>query len=216
MRIRPSAIVFDYGNVLSAPQGSREIAEMASLFQTAVDVFQQAYWTFRLDYDAAAFDPASYWNLVARSLSRSVSEAQIEELVEADSRSWAYPAAVLPEWARNVRKAGFKTGLLSNMPTPVREHVAKCEWLPQFDHRTFSCDVRSAKPAPEIFRHCLKGLDVEPAEVLFLDDKLENVRAAETLGIQGVVYTTVERAAQEIGRRFDIPMPPVDTLEYGK
>jgi len=208
-RIRPAAVIFDYGNVLSAPQGPAEVKTMASILNVSADHFHQAYWRFRLSYDEAELDDAGYWHEVARQLSRSLSGQQIASLVEVDGRSWSYPDPVLPQWAREVRAAGIKTALLSNMPTSVRDHILRCDWLPRFDQQIFSCDLRVAKPAEEIFRHCLKGLDVDPQEVLFLDDRPENVQAAETLGLHGIVCTTANQAALEIADRFDIPVPLV-------
>ncbi len=214
-RIRPTAVVFDYGNVLSAPQGRDEIEAMAALLNVSADAFLRAYWEQRLAYDEAALDPAAYWTQLAHRVSKSVADHQLAALRNLDNRSWTHPAPVLPQWARAVHDAGLKTALLSNMPTPVREYVERCDWLPPFHQRTFSCEVRIAKPAPEIFRHCLRGLGVEPSNVLFLDDRPENIQAAETLGIHGIVYTTVERAAKELNQRFDIPVPLVATLEDG-
>jgi len=208
-RIRPAAVIFDYGNVLSAPQGHAEIETMTSILNVSSDDFHQAYWSFRLSYDEAGLDDVGYWQQVAQLLSRSLTQQQIASLVEVDGRSWSYPDPVLPHWAREVRAAGIKTALLSNMPTSVRDHILRCDWLPRFDQQIFSCDLRVAKPAEEIFRHCLKGLDVDPQEVLFLDDRPENVQAAETLGLHGIVCTTANQAAREIADRFDIPVPLV-------
>jgi putative hydrolase of the HAD superfamily len=214
-RIRPRAVIFDYGNVLSAPQGPSEIETMASILNVSVDDFLEAYWRFRVSYDEAALDPVSYWHRVSQRLSRSLPGEQIATLVEVDSQSWSYPARVLPQWARELRAAGLKTALLSNMPATVRDHVLRCDWLPPFDHRTFSCEVRIAKPAAAIFQHCLIGLDVDPQQILFLDDRPENVHAAETLGVHGIVYKTAHQAARDIAGSFDIPVPLVVTLYEG-
>ena len=208
-RIRPAAVVFDYGNVLSAPQGRREIEAMAAILQAGVKEFLQAYWKLRLAYDAAQLDPAAYWRTTAETLSARLTESQAAALIEIDSQSWAYPAPRIPEWALNLHQVGVKTALLSNMPAPVRDFITRCAWLPPFHHRTFSCDLRAAKPAPEVYRDCIDALAVEPAQILFLDDRPENVRAAETLGLHGVVYTTAEQAAVEIHDRFDMPVPLV-------
>lgn len=205
-RIRPTAVIFDYGNVLSAPQGPAEVEMMTSILDVTADHFHQVYWRFRLAYDEAALDDVSYWHQVARQLSRSLAEEQIARLVEADSQSWAYPDRVLPQWARELRAAGIKTALLSNMPTSVRDHILRCHWLPRFDQRIFSCDVRVAKPAQAIFQHCLIGLNVNPQEVLFLDDRPENVEAAEALGLHGIVCKTADQAARDISLRFDLPV----------
>ncbi len=215
-RIRPSAVIFDYGNVLSAPQGAAEVQIMASILNAAPDQFLQAYWQFRVSYDEAAIDPADYWNRVAEQLSRRLTTEQAATLMEFDNRSWAHPAPVLPEWARALRKAGLKTALLSNMPASVRDYIAHCGWLPQFDQRTFSCDVRAAKPAAAIFQHCLDGLHLDTHEVLFLDDRPENVRAAEVLGLHAIQFKSANQAAQEIARRFDIPVPLIATLNRNK
>ncbi|HMD49442.1 MAG TPA: HAD family phosphatase [Bryobacteraceae bacterium] len=215
MRIRPAAVIFDYGNVLSAPQGSSEIASMASILKTGVDPFREAYWRFRISYDQAALAPEDYWAAVATTLATSLTTTQIATLIEIDSQSWSYPARDLPGWARNLHREGMKTAVLSNIPIPVRDYIERCDWLPPFHQRTFSCDTRIAKPAPEIYRHCIDGLGVDPAEILFLDDRPENVRAAETLGLHGILYQSAEQAAAELRQRFDMPVPLVATLEDG-
>jgi len=211
-RIRPSAVIFDYGNVLSAPQGKRETEAMASILKADVDPFLQAYWKFRLDYDRAALDPEEYWRKTAEAVSSTITESQISELIAIDSQSWAHQAPHIPEWARKLRQAGLKTALLSNMPLPVRDFITQCHWLPTFHHRTFSCDLRVAKPAPEMYQNCIDGLAVDPAQILFLDDRPENVGAAETLGLHAIVYATAEIAAKELRERFDMPVPLVATV----
>ena len=212
-RIRPAAVIFDYGNVLSAPQGQAEVETMASMLEVPAHRFQQAYWRFRYSYDEAALDPTEYWNRVAEQLSRRLSQTQIATLLEVDSRSWAYPAPAVPQWAREIRKAFFKTALLSNMPASVRDYITRCAWLPQFDQQTFSCDVRAAKPAAAIFEHCLDGLRLPPREVLFLDDRPENVQAAEALGLHAIVHKTSEQTAKDLALRFAIPVPLAATLD---
>ena len=203
-RIR--AVIFDYGNVLSAPQGAAEIQAMAAILDVPPNAFLQAYWSLRVSYDEAALDSADYWNRVAGQLSRRLAPEQIAALVEIDARSWSYPAPVVPQWARDLRAAGLKTALLSNMPTTVRDYILRCDWLPAFDQRTFSCDVRVAKPAEEIFHQCLNGLNGDPRETLFLDDRPENVQAGEALGGQGIVYKSAEQAARDISCRCDLPV----------
>lgn len=214
-RFRLSAVIFDYGNVLSAHQGSREIQAMADIFSINVDLFRQAYWKFRLAYDAAAFDSRAYWSKVAAAASVDLAESQIPTLVEIDSRSWSYPARDIPQWARQLHREGVRTGLLSNMPAPVRDYIAHCDWLPPFHHLTFSCDLRIAKPAPDIYRDSIRGLGLDATEILFLDDRPENVRAAEALGLHGIVYQSAGQAAAELRQRFDIPVPLIATLEGG-
>ncbi len=114
----------------------------------------------------------------------------------------------MAQWARDVRASGLRTAILSNMPIPVRDYVLLCSWLPEFDSRTFSCEVGVCKPAPEIYRDCLNKLGAQPSEVLFLDDRESNVRAAEALGLHAVLFTDPGDVSREIERRFSLPPIP--------
>lgn len=181
---------------------------MASILDVPLPQFTELYWRFRIEYDAAALDPAAYWNSVAQIASRTLTADQISDLIEIDSRSWSHAAPIIPQWARQVRAAGLRTAILSNMPVPVRDYVLGCPWLPEFDAQTFSCDVGVCKPAAEIYHDCLSKLGAEPSDVLFLDDREPNIRAAEALGLNAVVFADSAGAALEIERRFSLPPIP--------
>ena len=208
MRLTPSAVIFDYGNVLSQSQPIADVREMAAILELPVPQFSVLYWRFRVEYDAAALDPIVYWKTVAQTASRSLTPVQIAELIGIDSRSWSHPSPVMAQWAHDLRASGFRTAILSNMPAPVRDYVLLCSWLPEFDSRTFSCEVGVCKPEPEIYRDCLKKLGTQPSEVLFLDDREPNVRAAEALGLHAVLFTDPGDASSEIERRFSLPPIP--------
>lgn len=209
-RIQPKAVILDYGNVLSGPQPPTDVERMAAILELAMARFRENYWRFRLAYDAATLTPTDYWNAVA---ARPLTETQLEGLTEIDAASWSHPARVVPEWARRVHEAGFQTALLSNIPRPVRDYLLTCDWLPRFHHSTFSCDLGMTKPTPGIYQHSLDGLGVAAGDALFLDDRPENVRAAEQMGIHAVLFTTPDEVAAELERRFDIPPLRVVTLE---
>ena len=206
--IRPAAVIFDYGNVLCQPQPIPELEAMAAIFETPLPSFLEIYWRYRVAYDQADLDPNAYWAAVASDLRRSLSHEQIGRLIEIDVSSWAHPNPVMLAWARELRSAGLRTAILSNMPTPLRDYLESgCPWLPAFDNVTFSCDVRSTKPTPGIYLHCLRGLNVSSQEALFFDDREDNVRAAEALGIHAVHFTGTEPVRVEIEDRFSLPVP---------
>lgn len=205
VRTSPSAIIFDYGNVLSQSQPVTDTESMASILEVPLPQFTELYWRFRIEYDAAALDPAAYWDSIAEAASRNINSDQIAELNAIDSRSWSHPAPRMPQWARRLRAAGLRTAVLSNMPVPVRDYILHCPWLPEFDAQTFSCDIGVCKPELQIYYNCLEKLGTEPAQVLFLDDRERNVRAAEGLGLNAVLFADAEEAIREIERRFSLP-----------
>jgi len=54
------------------------------------------------------------------------------------------------------------------------------------DYLMLSYELGAVKPTPESYQKALKKFDLTPADCLFLDDKLENIKAADDLGIRSI------------------------------
>ncbi len=181
---------------------------MAEVLMVGEREFYPVYWRYRLPYDEAKLDAVSYWNMVAADLNCGITEAQIERLSRIDVESWSRPGPVMPEWASKLRGAGMRTAILSNLPMDLRVHLTSAvKWLPEFDEMTFSCDVRMVKPQPGIYEHCLGALGVAAGDALFLDDRPENVEAAQKLGIHAIQFTTPQAAVVALDGHFHLPVP---------
>jgi putative hydrolase of the HAD superfamily len=198
------AIIFDYGNVLCTPQLPEEVESMAAIMGLSREQFHDQYWKDRRAYDEAAFEPAEYWKRAG---------PELEKLIALDGQSWSHPAPIMPAWAHAARQAGLKIALLSNIPTTVRDAVLSAGWLPEFDQYTFSCDLRVTKPATAIYEYCVKELGVSANEALFFDDRPENVRAAEALGMAGILFSSPNQAGADLRRMNVLPEALVATLE---
>ena len=94
------------------------------------------------------------------------------------------------------------------MPLELSRYVTKSfPSLSTFEYLIYSCDYGSIKPEPAIYRNCLKLLKAAPQDILYLDDRAENVQAAARLGINSVLFDTIEKTALRVAGRFDIPVP---------
>ncbi|MCF7858582.1 MAG: HAD family phosphatase [Candidatus Cloacimonetes bacterium] len=57
------------------------------------------------------------------------------------------------------------------------------------DNLMLSYELKSVKPNKEIFNRALEKFDLQSGDCIFVDDKVENVKTAEGLGIKAVLYT---------------------------
>lgn len=82
---------------------------------------------------------------------------------------------------RNLVLSNFSAETLdrAEVLAPVWEHI---------EGRVISGDLGVAKPDPEIYRTLLRRFRVDPSAAVFIDDKAENVAAATSLGLAGVVF----------------------------
>lgn len=160
--------------------------------------FHAAYWRWRHDYDCGALNGERYWQKVAAELgSETLSPATLDALIEADTDLWTQPNPPMIAWAAALQAAGVRTGILSNLGDAMEFGVLdRCPWMHRFDHLTFSHRLRTAKPEAAIYRHAAAGLGVDPAQVLFIDDREENIEGARRAGMQVIRYTDHESFEQ--------------------
>jgi putative hydrolase of the HAD superfamily len=188
---RIDAVLFDYGQVLSLPPNPAAWARMRAITGLDEDRLHAAYWQFRHDYDRAALTGTAYWHAVAAHAGIALDTAQLTALFAADIDLWTNLNLPLVEWAGRLQHAGIRTGILSNIGDSIAEGiVARLPWLSAFYHCTWSHALFMAKPEAAIFLKTAEALSTAPANILFLDDREDNIVAADALGFQTLHYTT--------------------------
>ncbi len=70
--------------------------------------------------------------------------------------------------------------------------------LNRFRGMVVSGDEGVNKPDPRIYRILIERFSLDPAACLYVDDRPENVAAAEAFGFHGHVFTTAHRLKQDL------------------
>ncbi len=106
---------------------------------------------------------------------------------------------------QRLQRAGIRTGILSNIGDAMAEGlVARYDWIGAFHHSVWSHSLKIAKPELAIYRHAAEGLDTPPSNILFVDDREENIRAALEAGMQAIQYSSHDAfLAQMKSRKLD-------------
>jgi putative hydrolase of the HAD superfamily len=183
------AVLFDFGLVLSGAPDLAALRQMESLLHTGAETFHHAYWKHRDAYDRGHLSGASYWQAVAGDLHQPLDATTLAGLLAADTAHWSQPNQPMVDWAVRLQRAGIKTGILSNMGDAMELGLrAQHPWLEGFAHHTFSHRLGIAKPDAAIYQHAVEGLQIAAAEILFLDDREENVLAARAAGMVALQY----------------------------
>lgn len=184
------AVIFDFGGVLCFHPDEPRWQRAAQAAGLPVGDFISAFWANRIDYDAGHLEPADYWRGV---IGPAFQESRLPELVRHEIELWNNYDARILAWAGQLRAAGYRTAILSNLPRPLGEELrATPGFLDPFEHLTFSYELRKVKPQPAIYLDAIRGVGVEASEALFLDDKAENIEGARAVGLQAVLYSTWE------------------------
>ena len=83
----------------------------------------------------------------------------------------------------DLKGAGYRLFVLSNMSKDYIEFLRKLSVFQHFEGEIISCEVNLIKPEKEIYQLLLDTYNLDPKQTMFIDDRVENVEAAATLGI---------------------------------
>jgi putative hydrolase of the HAD superfamily len=205
------AVIFDYGKVLSNSEDP--VAQQKLLRLTGLDrpTFDRHYWRHRHDYDMGTLNGRTYWEQIAREAGIAVTSELVDDLIETDVIMWTSLNEEMLAWVVALQEAGIKTAILSNMGWEVLGYMRQeFGWLAHFQHHTWSCELGICKPDPAIYLHTCEKLGVAPENALFLDDKPENIAAAAKVGLNAVLFESIEQLRRDLearGLQAGLPVP---------
>jgi putative hydrolase of the HAD superfamily len=203
-----NAVIFDYGGVLCFHPTEDQIARAAAKCGLPPAELVRAMWKKRIAYDAGQ-SPNEYWSEVARIAGSTFDDNTIAQMVECEIDFWGRFDDRALSWIHQLRASGARTGILSNLPSPLGAHLRTRDgFLDHFDHVTFSFELNVVKPQREIYEHAVRGLNIAPDQALFLDDRPENIEGARAAGLHAELYSTWEEFVKETPARYGLPAPP--------
>ncbi len=178
-----TTVVFDIGNVLIRYDG-RDFLKRLFDEETAKIVGEAIFggkWWNELDRGVIPQD-----EIVEEFVKRAPEYK--EQILEAFERAGEciHKAEYAIPWIKEVKKEGFETYYLSNYSEHMLDRSTHAlDFVPILLGGIFSCRVRLAKPDKAIYEKFLETYDKKPEECLFIDDLEDNVKAAESVGMNG-------------------------------
>lgn len=103
-----------------------------------------------------------------------------------------------------LRMAGLPACLLSN--SWGHDAYPRDVFDGMFNAVVISADVGMRKPEERIYRHAAELIGLPPSECVFIDDMEANVRAAEAIGMHGIVHTEPEATIARLAELFGLPL----------
>ena len=98
-----------------------------------------------------------------------------------------------------LRQRGFKTFIFSNTNDLAIEHVQRdFPFFKNFDGYIFSYEVGGMKPQPEIYSAMEQMCGRSGADLIYLDDRAENIAAGAARGWRAILHESPEKSRQEL------------------
>ncbi|TRM57272.1 HAD-like domain-containing protein [Schizophyllum amplum] len=187
------ALIFDLGDVLftwNAPT-TTEVPP-----KTLHAILQTPTW---FDYERGRLTEDEAYEAVASKFDLSAQDVAVAFQGARDSLS-SRPFMV--DLIRDLKRDGRKVFAMSNISAPDWSvlRTKSADW-DIFDAVYTSAEAGERKPDLSFFRHVIAQTGVDPTHTAFVDDKFDNVLAARSFGMKGVVYdefSNVQRTLRNI------------------
>ncbi|MFE4540885.1 HAD-IA family hydrolase [Streptomyces scopuliridis] len=193
----PTIVVWDLGGVL-APSG-RALGALAAALDLPESDLADPYWAYRDAYDLGG-SPDEYWHWIAKDLGRPLNKAWVDRLDRIDTECWTALGPDAGELLTRLTGHGIPLGVLSNAPASLAKAVRGAPWSGLFETLVFSSDLGLMKPDPLVYRGADERLGRASSDVVFFDDRRENVAAARAHGWRAHLWTGAETAADVLAR----------------
>jgi HAD superfamily hydrolase (TIGR01509 family) len=169
-------VIFDVGGVLLEwnPRRFLERMELPSHF---TEVFESLLWAM---HDGGLLSREELLEKLPAQVEREVFAHCIQNIARQ-----LKPIPEMIELFHGLRRRGYKVYILSNMPEEMHAELIQLhDFFSYPEGQIFSYQVKAIKPQPQIYEALLKRYKLYPEESVFIDDRWDNLVAAERLKIR--------------------------------
>lgn len=100
-----------------------------------------------------------------------------------------------------LREHQILVGLLSNVSLDQAMLLDACGYYEPFDPCLLSCEIGMRKPDRRIYEYLLEELRLPAENVVFIDDRLDNVWVAQQVGIDAILFKSASQIRNELFTR---------------
>jgi putative hydrolase of the HAD superfamily len=190
-------VLFDVGGVLGTNAWDREQrAEAIAKFGLDQDDFQYRHEEMVGALEAGQVTLDEYLAITVFCAPRSFSPDDFKKFMFAQSVAWPDSIAV----ARELAKSGaVRLATLNNESEELNRYRIELFGLRDIFPTFFtSCWLGARKPTRQMYTRVLGMTQAEPSRTLFIDDRLQNLAPADSLGLRTLHFTTAERLREDL------------------
>jgi len=111
-KIKISALILDYGGVISRPQHPQNVRIIRQILNQSRDDFDTVYKNLRAPYDSGHISGHAYWAGVLQHYGASPAGVDISRLIEEDVKSWTYLNEPMIQFITAARPKIFRLAIL--------------------------------------------------------------------------------------------------------
>lgn len=192
--VRPkiSGVVFDFGGVMTTSTMPERVRACAEQFGLNWSDIEQGFARYRRIMDGGFITLEQMYDLIWADANVTVTPEQKAKILEEDFASFldGYRNLETREWMRELKAAGYRIGILTNMPPAfaIRFREVFADFIEFADAVVVSGEEKMFKPQRRIYDLLRERIDLPAEEICFVDDVEANCDGARAAGWHAVQF----------------------------
>ncbi|XEV02803.1 hypothetical protein FSHL1_008090 [Fusarium sambucinum] len=188
-----TTLIFDLGGVLAKYTTRNNVGLAASQIKAALDT---SYWH---DYEAGRITGDECYKNICQEFGIDI-ETWTEALGQMRKEGLQVNTALISS-IKELRQMHPKTKVFCLSNIPASESDALGDQIQSWgiiDEFIASATIRQRKPDMAAYEECLKIIKTPASFCIFVDDKAENVVAAQALGFKGILFSDTDTLVRDL------------------
>ncbi|MBS0625495.1 MAG: HAD family phosphatase [Verrucomicrobia bacterium] len=193
----PQVIVFDFGGVMTTKNKREGIVEfLCNSFQLSPEEFERVNLEKRKALKVGSTDEEFWLSYAERK------GIELPASWKTDFQNVLKDGiGVNPEMyelVAQLKEKEVKVGLFSNIDFRLSKLIRQFGLYEPFEPCLLSCEVGLEKPDPKAYAYLVEKIGISASEIVFIDDKQENIDSAKEAGIDAILFQSPEQLKQEL------------------
>ena len=202
MNNKYKAVVFDFGGVIETTPDGNPLQKVANLVGISIDDFHKEYFKHN---HLSNIDGLPWEETVAVVVSHLTDSEEVirqSRQIILDHISSRKINQELVNFFPILRQRGFKVAIFSNNTAKLRQQLINEGIMDLVDEAVISGEIGHQKPSKEAFAVLFQTLNLQPKEVIFIDDAPKSLETAGEIGYTPILFQgndKLKRDLSEIG-----------------
>ncbi|XLQ20427.1 MAG: HAD family hydrolase [Candidatus Moraniibacteriota bacterium] len=191
------AIGFDYGGVIFGRSSMAFNDGAAAIFNVESDKLLKVYFQNNNRLNLGEMTWEELWKHIAVELNCADKQEAIMEFIVRWGRDQKLNLDVV-ELIKVLKTAGYKIGLLSNYNSGLHQMLEEQKIDNYFDVVGISSEMGVMKPNVEAFSSFCNMLNVQPDELVYIDDTPKSLETSGDVGYTPILFQNFDKLYQDL------------------
>ncbi len=197
----PQAIVFDFGGVLTTEPNREVVVQfLRNTFDLSSEEFEKVNQQKKKAVQSGKTDE-EFWLEHAKKTGIKLPSSWAKDFKSAMKQCIGINEKMFALVDR-LKQKGLTVALLSNIDPRLSAYIREFGFYEPFNPCLLSCNIGLEKPDIKAYEYLLNELKLPAKDIVFIDDRLENIDAAKRAGLDAVLFVSQEHLQKELETRL--------------